>query len=215
MAAKESIHSFYWSSRNRKKNPRRHKMPDCLSPLVYFWPGLSLPHKSLKMHSYAYSLPLAHKHTHTEKDRRTGKIVLARSERRWKGHGLCLCCGVMYIFQTKIWTLSASTFSRCGNVSSRRLTYAHTHSHRVRPAANNKTCLTSLSALLISVSGLCCFCESRSLRPILIFTVCIHKVSRAALYNWELSCDNVWFKLGEVLLGSLLHCSSCCQVWCL
>lgn len=81
----------------------------------------------------------------------------------------------------------------------------HTLTHRVWPAANNKTCLTSLSALLISFSGLCCFCESHSLRAVLIFLVCIHKVSSGAPYNWELSCDNVWFKLGEVSYGRLLN----------
>lgn len=96
-------------------------------------------------------------------------------------------------------------------------THAHTHTltHKVRLAANNKKCLTSLSALLISVSGLCCFCESHSLRAVLIFAVCIHKVSSSTPHNWKLSCDNVWFKLGEVLFDHLLHCFCFYKVWCL
>lgn len=38
------------------------------------------------------------------------------------------------------------------------------HTKRVRPTANNKTCLTSPSVLLIAVLRLCCFCELGSLR---------------------------------------------------
>lgn len=49
----------------------------------------------------------------------------------------------------------------------------------------------SLIALLISVSGLCCSCESHSLRPVLIFTQCIHKASKAALLTG--SCHATMF----------------------
>lgn len=59
-------------------------------------------------------------------------------------------------------------------------TSAHTHTHyahRVWPVANSKTCLTSLIALLISVSGLsifACVSELCSQRLVLISLPCVY-----------------------------------------
>lgn len=96
----------------------------------------------------------------------------------------------------------------CGNVSNRRwITTSHTRT--VQLVANNKTCLTSHNALLISVSWLCCFCESHSLRPILIFNECIHEVSRAALLTGNCHAT----KFGSCWVKThLVHCFICHHV---
>lgn len=162
----------------------------------------------------------SHTHTpsltqiHRKSDRHTGKIVLAQSARRWMRLGFASAVVRCIHFKQK-YESSLPTLSLTAKMCPADGWHTCTHTLRARPAANNKTCLTSLSSLLISVLLLCCFCESRSPRLVLIFTVCIHKVPRTALYNWELSCDNVWFRSGEVLFHSLLHCSCCCELLCL
>lgn len=77
---------------------------------------------SICCHTHTPSLTQIHR----KSDRHTGQIILAQRQ-EMDETGVCLCCGAMYTFQTKVWILSANTFSHCKNASSRRLTYMHAH----------------------------------------------------------------------------------------
>lgn len=95
----------------------------------------------------------------------TVKIIWASVQRRYVNASFAsTAVQCLYILNENMNTFCQCFLSLRKCVLQTLDTRVCTHTKRVRPTANNKTCLTSPSVLLIAVLRLCCFCELGSLR---------------------------------------------------
>lgn len=138
-----------FSDTSPKKNQNKTKHP--CSPVMQ-----RAPQHSLSISQYLIN----------ERQTTHSKDNLGVSTKMLRECKLCLYRSAMFIHFKPNYEHFLSVLSLIAEMcpADARHTRVCTHTKRVRPTANNKTCLTSPSVLLIAVLRLCCFCELGSLR---------------------------------------------------